>query len=55
MYYFIRVNGYSAHTNRRMRDYWVCGEPTDGPDSYFNGLGYCLENDIVRIGWAETS
>ena len=51
MYYFIRVNGESDHNNPNRRSWYVEGEPPKFPKTYFNYLDYCIENNVIRIGW----
>lgn len=50
-FYFIRANGNTAHNNPNWPGLYIPGEPPTFPDTYFNGLGYCFANNIVRIGW----
>ena len=53
MYYFVRVNGDTNHNNPGRQRWFVDGEPPKFPTTYFNYLRYCLQNDIVRIGWPD--
>lgn len=54
MYYFVRVNGNTLHNNPNEPDYYVQGEPPLYPNTYFDALAYCLQNNIIRIGWPDT-
>ena len=53
MYYFIRVNGKTTHNNPNCPISYVEGEPLKFPNTYFNYLAYCLENNVIRIGWPD--
>ena len=53
-YYFLRVNGNTAHNDPGRPNHYVPGEPPPYPQTYFNYLAYCFENDIARIGWPDT-
>jgi len=50
-FYFVRANGNTAHNNPNWSSMYVLGEPPVYPKTYFNGLGYCFANNIVRLGW----
>lgn len=50
-YYFIRANGNTAHNNPAAADCYMPGEQPRYPDTFFNGIGYCLRHNIIRIGW----
>ncbi len=52
-YYFIRVNGNTAHNDPNDRNCYVEGEPPTFPTTYFNYYQYCLDNKIIRIGWPD--
>ncbi len=52
-YYFVRVNGDTAHNNPNDVTCYVQGEPPSFPATYFNYYRYCLNNNIVRIGWPD--
>ena len=52
-YYFVRVNGDTAHNNPNHTDCYVHGEPPNYPGTYYNYYNYCLDNNIVRIGWPD--
>ena len=54
MYYFVRVNGNTVHNNPHEPDLYIAGEPPIYPNTYFNAVGYCLNNNIIRIGWPAT-
>ena len=53
-YYFVRVNGDSAHNNPGSASFYVPDEPPTYPKTRFNYLKFCLEHGIVRIGWPDT-
>ena len=54
MYYFIRVNGPSAHVNPVNKDCFVEIEPEEFQRAgYSNYLSYCLANGFIRIGWPD--
>lgn len=52
-YYFVRVNGYTTHNDPNNIDCCVNGEPPVFPETYFNYCQYCLDNNIIRIGWPD--
>ena len=54
MIYFIRVNGDTLHNNPNNARYYVPGEPPQWPKTRFNYVDFCLEKQIVRIGWPDT-
>ncbi|BCM90172.1 hypothetical protein IAD21_02023 [Abditibacteriota bacterium] len=54
MYYFVRVNGNTIHNNPNDPDRYIPGEPPRYPNTYFNALKYCLQNNFARIGWPAT-
>lgn len=47
-YYFVRVNGSSCHNKAGNKACYIAGEPKGEMFDYFQ---YCLDNNIVRIGW----
>ena len=52
-YYFVRVNGETAHNDPNSQNCYVKNEPPFYPANYFNYYQYCLDNNIVRIGWPD--
>ena len=54
MYYFVRVNGDTIHNNPHKPDFYVPNEPPLYPSTSFDVLGYCLNHNIIRIGWPDT-
>ncbi len=52
-YFFVRVNGETAHNNPASIDCYVPNEPPNFPTTYFNYYQYCLDNNIIRIGWPD--
>ena len=54
MLYFVRVNGNTVHNNPGNRQCYVKAEPPQYPHTYFDYLHYCLQHDVVRIGWPDT-
>ena len=52
-YFFVRVNGDTAHNDPSEPKCYVKGEPPHFPATYFNYYQYCLDNNIVRIGWPD--
>jgi len=52
-YYFIRVNGDTAHNNPSRANCYVPNEPPVYPATFFNYYQYCLDNNVVRIGWPD--
>ena len=34
-------------------DCYVANEPPNFPERYFNYYQYCLDNNIIRIGWPD--
>jgi hypothetical protein len=54
MYFFLRVNGNTAHNNPNHTACFVPAEPPKFPRTYFNYLHFCFEKSIVRIGWPDT-
>ena len=53
-YYFVRVNGDTAHNNPGKSSFYVPDEPPAYPKTRFNYLKFCLDHGIVRIGWPDT-
>ena len=54
MYYFIRVNGASVHTDPANKNCFVEKEPEEFRRvGYSNYLNYCLTHNFVRIGWPD--
>lgn len=54
-YYFVRVNGQPLHSNPVKSECFVEAEPASVKRSgYSNYLEFCLQNDIVRMGWPDT-
>ena len=53
-YFFIRVNGQSLHSNPVKSECFVEEELSSVKRSgYSNYLDYCLENNILRMGWPD--
>lgn len=50
-YYFVRVNGETAHNDPSRRDCFVQGELPVFPNRHFDYTDYCLREGVVRIGW----
>ena len=50
-YYFVRVNGRTAHNNPDKPGCYVEGEPPVFPASAYDYVEYCLGYDVVRMGW----
>ena len=53
-YYFVRVNGKTGHNNPGNALFYVPDEPPAYPKTRFNYLKFCLDHEIVRIGWPDT-
>jgi hypothetical protein len=51
MIYFIRANADTVHNNPNCKDWYVPGELPMFPEVRVNGLKYCFEHNIIRIGW----
>ena len=52
-YYFIRANGNTGHNNPNDPKCYVRGELPNFPNTYFNYYQFCLDNNIIRIGWPD--
>ncbi len=52
-YFFVRVNGDTAHNNSSSPNCYVPNEPPIFPATFFNYCQYCLDKNIVRIGWPD--
>jgi hypothetical protein len=50
-YYFVRVNGRTAHNDPAKVDCYVEGEPPVYPATAYDYAEYCLRYDVVRLGW----
>ena len=50
-YYFVRVNGRTAHNNPARPACYVAGEPPAFPQTKYDYAEYCLRYDLVRVGW----
>ena len=54
MYYFVRVNGNTDHNNPQKKECYVPDNLPGYPETYFNGVSFCLEKGIIRTGWPDT-
>ncbi|OGW52587.1 MAG: hypothetical protein A2Y81_13400 [Nitrospirae bacterium RBG_13_43_8] len=52
-YYFVRVHGNTSNNNPNKANCYVEGEPPEYPNTYFNYYQFCLDNNIVRIGYPD--
>ena len=50
-YYFVRVNGRTAHNDPSKPDCYMEGEPPVYPATAYDYVEYCLRYDVVRLGW----
>jgi hypothetical protein len=50
-YFFVRVNGDTAHNNPGKAQCYVRNEPPTWPETFFNYVELCLNRGFVRIGW----
>jgi len=53
-YFFICVNGDTAHNNPAETDCYVRNEPPQWPETFFNYADLCLSRGFIRIGWPGT-
>lgn len=54
MIYSVRVNGKTLHNNPNEPDSYVPNEPPIFPVTLFNYVGFCLREEVIRIGWPDT-